>query len=261
MKKTLINVDPAAYPSEICKLLSGASVYDSSCSPEARVLYSDKDSGYFIKSGAVGALEKEALLDRYFFEKGLGAEVVLYLSGEKDWLVTRALRGEDCTFKKYLDDPRALCAELARSMRILHSTSFEECPVSDRMQGYCQTVLQNYQKGCFDPLGFSKELSGLDQSAYFDFFDKNKGALKSDTLIHGDFCLPNIILDNGRFSGFIDLGGGGVGDIHVDLFWCIWTLRFNLKTDKYTDYFLDAYGRADVDKDKLLLVECAEAFG
>jgi len=69
--------------------------------------------------------------------------------------------------------------------------------------------------------------------------------------ITGDYCLPNIIMDNFAFKGFIDVGYGGVGDRHYDLYWGIWTLQYNLKTDKYRDIFLDAYGRKLIDEDGL----------
>jgi kanamycin kinase len=35
------------------------------------------------------------------------------------------------------------------------------------------------------------------------------------------------------------------------LFWGIWTLKYNLKTEKYKDTFLDAYGRETLNLDKL----------
>ena len=70
-----------------------------------------------------------------------------------------------------------------------------------------------------------------------------------------------MILDNWRLSGYIDLGGAGVGDRHIDLFWGSWTLNFNLGTDIYRERFFDAYGRDLIDKDKLLIVSVAEAFG
>ena len=69
------------------------------------------------------------------------------------------------------------------------------------------------------------------------------------------------MLDDWRFSGFIDLGNGGVGDKHIDLFWGAWTLNFNLKTDKYRNRFLDAYGRSDIEEEIFRVIAAAEVFG
>lgn len=85
--------------------------------------------------------------------------------------------------------------------------------------------------------------------------------LKTDTLLHGDYCLPNILLDDWKFSGFIDLDTGGVGDRHVDLFWGAWTLRFNLKTDAWRSRFLDAYGRDKIEPEILRAIAAFEVFG
>ena len=46
MKRTLLTLDPLAFPVEYRPLLTGAAVYDSSCSPAARVYYIDRDGGY-----------------------------------------------------------------------------------------------------------------------------------------------------------------------------------------------------------------------
>lgn len=90
---------------------------------------------------------------------------------------------------------------------------------------------------------------------------RTRGALSGDSLLHGDFCLPNILLRDWRFSGYIDVGGGGVGDRHIDLFWGIWSLAYNLHTDRFSGRFLDAYGRRDVEPDKLRLIRAFELFG
>ena len=69
------------------------------------------------------------------------------------------------------------------------------------------------------------------------------------------------MLDDWNFSGFIDLGGAGVGDRHVDLFWGVWTLEFNLKTNRYRSRFIDAYGKSLVDEEKLKTIAAIEVFG
>ena len=85
--------------------------------------------------------------------------------------------------------------------------------------------------------------------------------LKNEVLLHGDYCLPNIMLKDFKVTTFIDVGNGGIGDRHVDLFWGAWTLWFNLGTDAYRDRFLDAYGRDKIDPDVLTVVGAAEIFG
>lgn len=132
MKRTLITPDLALYPSEFHSLLAGATVYDSSCSPEAKVLFIDKEGGYYLKSAPKGKLQKEAEMTRFFRKKGLGAAVLSYLSREHDWLLTERVLGEDCTHRQYLEDPTRLCDTTATLLRSLHETDFQNCPVPNR---------------------------------------------------------------------------------------------------------------------------------
>ena len=85
--------------------------------------------------------------------------------------------------------------------------------------------------------------------------------LKKEVLLHGDYCLPNIILNNWEFSGYIDLDCSGFGDRHMDVLWGIWTLNYNLGTTRYTDRFMDAYGRDRIETEKLRMVAAMEMIG
>lgn len=61
---------------------------------------------------------------------------------------------------------------------------------------------------------------------------------KGHVLVHGDFCLPNILVKNNKISGFIDLEASGLGDPWEDYAWCIWSFEYNLKTNEYTPILL-----------------------
>ena len=63
-----------------------------------------------------------------------------------------------------------------------------------------------------------------------------------DTLIHGDFCLPNILVRDDKIVGYIDLGDAGIGDPWCDYAWCIWSLEYNLRTKEYTPLLLEKLG-------------------
>ena len=54
---------------------------------------------------------------------------------------------------------------------------------------------------------------------------------------------------------------GGVGDKHVDLFWGIWSLQFNLHTNRYRERFLDVYGREGIEEELLRIIGAIEVFG
>jgi len=261
MNRFPIIPDLSQFPSHFHPLLKNAPVYDSSCSKEARVWFLDRESGLYLKSAPSGTLKTESEMTRYFHEKGLGTEVISYLSDEKDWLLTRAVPGEDCTFPQYLEEPRRLCDTLANLLRQLHETDFSGCPVTDRCGTYLTRSQQNYQAGYCELDLFPQEYWKIaSPEEAWALVRENGASLKNDTLLHGDYCLPNIMLDNWRFSGFIDLGSGGVGDRHFDVLWGAWTLFFNLKTNAYYDRFLDAYGREKIEPELLRTVAALEMF-
>ena len=99
-----------------------------------------------------------------------------------------------------------------------------------------------------------------DQAAW-EAAREGMSSLERNVLMHGDYCLPNIMLDDWKLSGFIDLINGGVGDRHIDVLWGIWTLKYNLGTGQYTDRFIDAYGQDAINKEKLRCIAAMEIFG
>ncbi len=261
MNRTPITPILADYPTEYHALLDGADVYDSSCSPEARVVFIDRDGGYYLKSAPRGTLQREAALTRYFHGIGLGAEVLDYRSDGQDWMLTARMRGEDCTHADVLARPEALADMMGERLRALHELPTDGCPVPDHTARYLATVEQNYRTGSYDTSHFPDSFGYASAEEAWQVVENNRRRLKTDTLLHGDYCLPNIMVEDGRFVGFIDLGNGGVGDRHVDLFWGAWTLNFNLHTDIYRNRFLDAYGRDRIELDMLSIVAACEVFG
>lgn len=260
MKRTPIQADLHRFPEEFHPLLADTPVFDSSCSKEARVCFLDRDGGLFLKSAPKGTLKAEAEMTQYFHRKGMGAEVLCCLSRERDWLLSRRIPGEDCTHSRYLSDPKRLCDTTAALLRQLHEQSFSDCPVLTRNETYLATAGQGYRAGIFDPGLFPHRWHFSSREEAWQTVQQHGQFLRPDALLHGDYCLPNIMLEDWRFTGFLDLGGAGAGDRHIDIFWGAWTLFFNLKTDAYFDRFLDAYGRDSIQPELLRTVAALEVF-
>lgn len=256
MKRTRITLKIQDFPAELHPFFAEAEVYDSSSNSCASVLY--LCPGYFLKIDGRGELEREALLTARFHSMGLGPEVVRYLPGDRDYLLTRCIPGEDCL--SYLDNPEQLCQVLACTLRELHKRPPTELPTSTRLERYLASA--ENRDGCFwDESVLMPRFMIRSRDEAWDIMQANKHRLSRGTCIHGDFCLPNIILDAGGFRSFIDLAMAGAGDRHIDLYWAVWSLWYNLKTDRYTDRFLDLYGRDAFDYDMLRVIAAFEAFG
>lgn len=271
-----ISINLQNYPAPFHSILQGGDLFDSSCSAEAQVIFIDQEEGYFLKSAPAGKLKRESDMMHYFYQKGLSGQVVTYLPGpKKDWMLTVKIPGEDATTEKYLENPKKLCELLAQRLALLHLEDHAHCPVSNHTQQYLDWTQENKNKGMFDPAYLYDQLIPPNAPAVWDYIVANKGALKTDTLLHGDYCLPNVIFDQWQFSGFIDLDRGGVGDRHVDIYWGRWTLDYNLRyilkrntlaetavfQQRFIDAYQDVYGKDKVDHDMLRLIGAIETFG
>lgn len=261
MKRTQIEGIPFTLPHEIDEVCRGAVIYDSSCSPEARVYFIDREGGFYLKVGEKNALRRDAMMTEYFHRRGLGAELLCYISGERDLMLSRRVAGEDCTHEVYKSDPKRLCDLLAERLRMLHELDASDCPVKDRISEYIALAEANYRADSYNKEHFPDSFGYGSGEEAFAVLQKEKSLLKNEVLIHGDYCFPNVMLENWRFSGFIDLDGAGIGDRHIDLFWGRWSLGFNLGTYEYSDRFFDAYGRDKINEDALRVVAAAEVFG
>lgn len=260
MKRVKIQPDISRFPGIFHPLINGAEVFDSSCSPEARVWFLDRDGGYYLKTAPKGALTRETEMIKFYHSKGLGAEVLAYESTDADWLLTRRVPGEDCLYPDYMEDPVRLCDTTAELLRMLHETPVAGCPVPNRTAEYLETARRNFEAKVYDVSLFPDNWGYASAEEAWRVIENQGHLLKADTLLHGDYCFPNILLDNWKLSGFIDLGAGGVGDRHVDLFWGTWSLQFNLKTDRLRDRFLDVYGREQIQEEMFRLVAAVEVF-
>ena len=192
----------------------------------------------FLKIDSAGKMARSAKAQEYFAKKGLSAPLVAYeTDAGRDYLLVRAVPGAYACAESMLKEPEKLAALLGETIRMLHETDAADCPLRDTNE----RLLQMYadENGC--P------------------FPGNAGCLEKDALVQGDCCLPNIFFENGRFSGFIDLGEAGIGDRHADLCCAVWSLGYNTGSDAWGDTLLDAYGRDKVDEERLAI--CRQFFG
>ena len=222
--------EPLALPPALRPLArSGGVEADTVGRSQARVI---RAGSHYIKIGPAGSLERSARLQEVFSRIGMSRPLTHYETWQgRDYLAVEALDGKSGIC--WLDRPQWLAEKLGQAVRALHETDISLCPIRDVNERALALYEQENRRPC----------PGAD-------------ALNKDVILHGDCCLPNVFFDENGFTGFIDLGEGGVGDRHFDLYWAQWSMGYNLKTDKYNARFLDAYGRDAVDPARMAV--CTE---
>lgn len=213
----------------------------------------------YLKIDCKGHLKREAKAVKWFERANLGVVLLEYIGTDKDYLLTKAADGK--TALTFLDQPKQLCQTLANALKNLHSLKPTAFPLTNQLDHYRTLAEQNYQAGTFYEKALLPYFEIADRKTAYALITKKGHLLTADTFIHGDACLPNMILkDANTFSSFIDVGLAGMSDKHIDLYWAIWSLHHNLESDSYTDYFLDCYGRKEVTFEKLQPIASFEAF-
>lgn len=86
------------------------------------------------------------------------------------------------------------------------------------------------------------------------------GNLEEDLVFtHGDYSLPNIIINGGSISGFIDLGNSGVADRYYDLAVAEKSIIRNFGKE-YVELFFAHYDIEDIDYKKIRFYQLVEKF-
>ncbi len=148
----------------------------------------------------------------------------------KSYLLMTRIKGEMSCDEYYLEHPQELLTLLTEALKMLWSVDIADCPcvktVEDKLIEAEYLVdndlvdVEDAEPDTFGEKGFEGP------KALLDWLKENKPS-PEPVLSHGDFCLPNIMLDNGKVSGFIDIGDMGVGDKWNDIAICYRSLKHN----------------------------------
>ena len=241
------------------EFLVGTARRDTSCGDMARVYELERDGGLFLKIAAPGALHDEAIMTAYFHQKGHGAEVLDYRSATYDYLVTRKIAGLSGTECALFGEPRRFAQVYAEGLRAIHEIQAGDCPKQHVTRAFLESAL--IRRGAGQAEGWLLPFAGFASvEEAGQTLDSLAGELREDCLLHGDYCLPNVILEGERLNGVIDVGSGGTGDRHFDLFWALWSMQYNFKTNQWSELFLDVYGRDAFSAERLRLAGAINVF-
>lgn len=161
-----------------------------------------------------------------------------------NYLLMSKLEGEmSCSDRnlKSLDDT---VIALADGIKMLWSVDISDCPYINNLEVKLKNAKYNIENDLVDADDFNEDTLGeggfKDVDELYDFLLNNRPE-EDLVLSHGDYCLPNIFIKDGKVSGFLDLGKTGLADRWQDIALCIRSLKYNI---------CDWFGLSETDYDK-----------
>ncbi len=157
-------------------------------------------------------------------------------------LVTEALPGRDGTHPDWRGDLPGLVRALGRGLRDFHEAVGEEwCPFRFDTERALEHVRRRVEVDDVDPAGFHEEHAHLSPAAALAELEATAPLGEDLVVCHGDYCPPNMLLEGGRVTGYVDLGELGAADRWWDIAVGAWSVGWNFG-DSLEPLFYESYG-------------------
>lgn len=151
---------------------------------------------------------------------------------------------------------------VAHTLKLIHSIDTYK---ATNFRSYTQSILNEYaeyiQKDQMETEDFIEDNDNKTPTEVLNYLQNNKHLLSEDVFVHGDYCLPNVIIDAQKNCGVIDWANAGVCDKYIDFSAIEGSIKRNFG-EEYIDLFYESYGidKKNLDVDKLKYCNLIDKF-
>ncbi|HTU39358.1 MAG TPA: aminoglycoside 3'-phosphotransferase [Acidimicrobiales bacterium] len=157
-------------------------------------------------------------------------------------LITEAIPGCDATHPAWRDDLPALVSALGRGLRSFHEAVEEEwCPFRFDVARALDHVARRVAAGTIGAADFHPEHERFSAASALAELVATAPPHEDLVVCHGDYCPPNVLLEDGRVTGYVDLGELGVADRWWDIAVGAWSTGWNYGPE-FEPLFYESYG-------------------
>jgi len=258
---SVLSVDRSQLPAEIAALTDGYAFEQITLGRSGNAVYRLSAPGrptLFLKAGAGeqrAALADEAARLRWLAGRLPAPELVAEVErGGGVFLLMTAVPGVDCSDRSHAADVPAMVRLLAEGLRLIHAAPLDDCPFDHTPRAELERARRRLELGLVDAGAFD-----ADPAEVFEELLRLEPREPDIVLTHGDYCLPNVLIDGGRLSGFCDLGRLGAGDRYRDLALAARSLAYNWGAE-HVPLLFEAYGLPQPDQRRLEFFRLLDEF-
>lgn len=206
------------------------------------------------------SMKREVELLKWLEGKLPVPKVLLFASNtEYEYLLMTEVKGIHSCDSSFESDLPKLVGLLAKGLRMIHSIDIKNCSFDQRLSIKLKEAEYRTVNGLVDEDDFDDIRRGRKAVDLFQELVVAIPASEDLVFTHGDYCLPNIIIDNGDISGFIDWGSGGIADRYQDLALAARSLEYNFGA-KWVPLLFKEYGLDSIDYSKIEYYKLLDEF-
>ncbi len=136
------------------------------------------------------------------------------------YLLMSKVRGRMACDEYYMTRPEELVTLLAEALKMLWSVDISDCPKTFDLKAELEEAKYRIEHNLVDLEDTEPETFGeggfKDPEELLQWLYDHQPE-PDPVFAHGDFCLPNVFFEDGKVSGFIDLGDAGIADRWYDI--------------------------------------------
>jgi kanamycin kinase len=179
------------------------------------------------------SLERESSILNWIDGRVPTPELIYYgVQDGNEYQLTTEVKGTP-TYQVQPNEREHAVKALGEALKMIHSLDSAGCPIDNLIDNRLKQLQEN----------------DVDITPLSD---------RPDELLvftHGDYCLPNIIIEGRELSGVLDWDYAGLADPYADFSSCIWSMGYNYgleeTAERWEPYFFMVYGLDDIDVGKL----------
>lgn len=230
---------------------------------------SDGSPPVYLKAAPTSAglqLDQEADRLRWMKEHDLPVPAVSDYGriGSTEFLLLEEVPGLAASEPEWTSCLPEVISALAAGLALLHRTSIVDCPFDQRIARQIDAARHRVAAGRVRDDDFDGIRAGRRATDLLGELLSTIPANEDLVFTHGDFCLPNIILDRGptgeiQIAGLVDCGRAGIADRYQDLALAVRSILYNFG-DRWIAPFFHAYGLPHPQEEKLRFFTLLDEF-
>lgn len=175
------------------------------------------------------------------------------------FLLLSAVPGRMAHDAAFAGDVPRVVRLLAAGLRTLHTLDMRDCPFDQSLAVALAAAGERVRRRLVDESDFDDERQGRTAHDLYAELLATRPTTEDAVFTHGDYSLPNVLLDGEGIGGFIDWSRSGIADRHADLALAARSLAHNWGAEWVPLLFAE-YGIAPVDAAKVAYYQLLDEF-